>query len=549
MGIGTGPRPRKKPTKAKISKKGEGGGAAIPMSERRAVVFFTQLSAHIKKHEGKFLRDEWGQLHLLIKQQRIPLNRDQGNHALAALMLKVSGVSTLPAGAQAAIQRLQVLAETQAGVMRFREFSAMSDDLESLYLPIADQRLLKITASVIEPVENGNDSLWLEQPKGNVGEITINQDAPLSYRAGNPQVGLAAFERLLVETQACRLPGMRWFVAMHEGLFPYVRGTCPARLIVEHNGKFQQGKTSGAQRFTLLHGLGEVLGDATPASLANMGDIGLLTADNKEQKNFSQQTIDFYLFLSTGAMRVRSKRDGTIRPAAKGRPVGVITSIEGVHKAELQARCVEVLYEIKGKERLPRSEIEREIAKRRHEITSALVPVLQRYMQLCRERRSAPNPIPEFAEHFNALCTLLRAYGDVAKMPEGWAEHIIEGWDAALSSREPEENELEPVLLEIFRECEKGNNLRCDIERLADVTYEGQKGTLFVTDCGSLLYELKQRLRGEELPRNSRGFGRRLRASDFSAFEIVDEKHADRFIALKRTARRRPIGFFVGDDK
>ncbi len=135
----------------------------------------------------------------------------------------------------------------------------------------------------------------------------------------------------------------------------------------------------------------------------------------------------------------------------------------------------------------------------------------------------------------------------MAKKPTGWADNIIEGWDAALSSREPEENELEPVLLEIFRDCEKGNSLRCDIQRLVNVTYEGQKGTLFVTDCGSLLYEFKRRLRGDELPRNSRGLGRRLRASDFTAFVLVDEKHADRFITLKRTAKRRPIGFFVGD--
>ncbi len=314
---------------SKTDKKTKQGGLAVPISERQAVLFFSQLQSHIKARKGRFLRDEWGQLHLLIDQQRIPLNRDQGNHALAALMLKVCGVSTLPAGAQAAIQRLQVLAETQAGVMRFREFSAMSDDLESLYIPIANQRLLRITASVIETVENGHDSLWLEQPKGNVGDITINQDVPLSYRAGNPQEGLAAFERLLVETQACRLPAMRWFVAMFEGLFPYVRSTCPARLIIEHNGKFQQGKTSGAQRFTFLHGLGEVLGNVTADSLANKGDLGLLSVDNKEQKNFSQEIIDFFLFLSTGAQRVRSKRDGTIRPGPNGRPVGVITSIQG----------------------------------------------------------------------------------------------------------------------------------------------------------------------------------------------------------------------------
>jgi hypothetical protein len=101
-------------------------------------------------------------------------------------------------------------------------------------------------------------------------------------------------------------------------------------------------------RFTYLHGLGDVLGDFSVAALANSGDIGLLVMDNREQQNFTQELIDFCLFLATGAERGRSYSDGTLRPRLNGRPVGVITTIEGVVKAELQARCVEVQYGVRN---------------------------------------------------------------------------------------------------------------------------------------------------------------------------------------------------------
>jgi len=78
-------------------------------------------------------------------------------------------------------------------------------------------------------------------------------------------------------------------------------------------GPTQQGKTSGVQRFTLLHGLGLVKGDYTVGALAGLGDIGLLVLDNKEQANFTQELIDFCLFLATGAERGRSQVDGRLR--------------------------------------------------------------------------------------------------------------------------------------------------------------------------------------------------------------------------------------------
>jgi hypothetical protein len=81
--------------------------------------------------------------------------------------------------------------------------------------------------------------------------------------------------------------------------------------------------------------------------LGDSGDTGLLVMDNKEQMNLTQPFIDFCLILSTGGKRGRSTQDGTLR-TARHRPVGLITTIEGVCKPELQARCVTIEYAVKG---------------------------------------------------------------------------------------------------------------------------------------------------------------------------------------------------------
>lgn len=67
-------------------------------------------------------------------------------------------------------------------------------------------------------------------------------------------------------------------------------------------------------------------GDYRVAAFANQGDIGRLVMDNKEQLNFEQPLIDFYVFFATGAQHGGSTTDGKLRPQAMSRPVGVITA-------------------------------------------------------------------------------------------------------------------------------------------------------------------------------------------------------------------------------
>ncbi len=286
----------------------------------------------------------------------------------------------------------------------FKQFSAMSNDRQGIYLPVDTGELLYINPSGYKIVTNGDNAadLWLEHPLHDPVKWIVSATE-------NPRDGLSHFERLLVNTQACAVPEMRWFVAMHEGLFPYVRDSHLNRLIVVHRGGSQSGKTSGSQRFTKLHGLGSVKGDFSVAALRNMLDIlGLLVLDNKEQANFLQPLIDYCLFLATGAEHGRSETDGTLRTSGNDRPVGVITTIEGVVKTELQKRCVDIEYKVPdGADRLRREPIETEISARRHELTSTLVAVLAEYLRLRPKYIPTPNPIPDFEEHFTTLCYLL----------------------------------------------------------------------------------------------------------------------------------------------
>jgi hypothetical protein len=420
--------------------------------------------------------------------------------------------------------------------LQIRKFSALSQDGKRLYVALAGVTLLLIEAGQASEEKNGEncDGFWVEHP----------YDNPFGLSAAEPHIGLGHFERLLVNTQACEEPEMRWLVAMHEGLFPFVRDLCPARFLLVHTGGSQTGKTTGAQRFTELHGLGSVKGDFSVAALGNTGDIGLLVMDNKEQRDLSQDYINSLLFLSTGGERGRSYKDGRMRPTDSGRPVGVITSIEGLGvKPELRKRCIEVRYV--GTGGLKRGEIEREIRQYRNSINTAIAEVLQYFFLIASE--NTPNPILEFAEHFNVLCNLLRAYGFVAGKPAEWAEEIIEMWSQILAREgEGEGDILEYAIDWLLRRWPSNDR---DF-RVISGLYGGKSGKFYVTECGPLLARLlaSDSPGKNSVPPTPEGLSRRLRGMTSLKFKVLNEKTAPQIPFLKRTTNRRPIGFFVVDD-
>jgi hypothetical protein len=510
-----------------------------PLPEVQGEQYFKRLVAYIRKKDGKFIRNDEGDIFVLLDGREVLLSRE--NVGLAGLMLAACNVSTVLAGGRIAVQRLLVYAQQDASKTHSRQFSAVSADGRRIYIPIADDRLLQISEGAVHVAQNFTniDSLWIKHPKA----------TPFAYAGGSPQGGLSLFERLLVETLPCKHAEMRWFLGIHEGLFPIVRDFRTSQFLVIHRGDTQQGKTSGAQRFNLLHGLGEVTGDASIAALSAEGDVGFLALDNKEQENLNPSLIEYLLFLATGAGRKRASNDGLrVRTSDVHRPAVVITSIEGVAiRAELRERCVEVEFSVGGR-KAGREDAERAVVENRNEMLSALVPVFQRFLAIRRERRPTPNPfLGNFDAHFTTLCDLLRAFGEVAGKPDGWAEQMIAAWDRIIRQRsdgEDEESELEYHVREILLRATPQ-----DVQRKM-TKLRGRSGTLFIVSrCAFLLSELQRRPGPLALlPKNPNGLSNRLSSEKFQGFVVVRESDAPEHKELKRKAGCRPIGFFIPND-
>jgi hypothetical protein len=168
-----------------------------------------------------------------------------------------------------------------------------------------------------------------------------------------------------------------------------------------------------------------------------------------------------------------------------------------------------------------------------------MMQVLVRYFQIRGEHRPTPNPLPNFEEHFTALCDLLRAYADVAGKPEGWSEALIQEWNTVLLHGEPEEDDLEHPISRVLNECVTDwpdNSLTRE-----SFVYQGVDGNLYVLTAQDLLtFLLKLNLRNLRLP-NAQGLSRRLNSSKFESFTFLP---TDTVPEVKRTANRRPIGFF-----
>lgn len=512
---------------------------SVNRAEQAGWLHARKLHGYIIERKGKFLRDEDGELCVYIDGRPVLLNPVLASETidLNRLLLSACDITSVTQEARIAIQRLQVLANDSCSDIRERHFAACAEDEKRIYIPIQGEMLLEISEAAIQMVPNvTNDAaLWVKHP----------ERAPFKYVQSDLREGLAAFERLLVEPLACKHGAMRWFVAMHEGLFPFVRDIATQRFLVTHEGGTQQGKTTGAQRFTLLHGLGDVVGDASVAALSNGRDVGLLVLDNKEQKNLNQALIDFCLFLCTGARRIRSSKDGSETHATnRFRPVGVITSIEGVYKAELAERNVPVEFCVCG-QKIGREGIEREIKKQRNQINSALMVVLQKFLSI-RNQHKTSNPFGgNFDAHFTALCDLLRAFGEVAAKPEGWVEKIITAWNRLIPQRgeEAEDSEYEYSIQDILYRSHPS-----EVQQINNVEINGRVGTLFKLQSGFLHNELKK-MPGflASLPKTPESLSKRLNAEKFRTLEFLREEDAPEL--LKRKNSSRFIGFFIEGDR
>lgn len=515
----------------------------------------------IEKEGGKFIRSG-DKVYILFGGRRIPVSPDFENTSYAAIQIKHSKIATAENKGRAICQHVSVLGRERANDMRLAKFSALSKDKSRLYLPVEGEQLLEITANGMTCVPNGANasSIWLEHPQDRAFKFVPKV---------NVRERLKRFEELCVNTQACNHASHKWLVAMHEGLMPYVRDYVAARMLFEHAGPSQHGKTSGAQRFTKLHGLGDVLGDVSPAYLRNNCDgIGLMVLDNKEQASYSQDLINFLLFTATGARHGRSNQDGSAREVGD-RPITVITSIEGLYKQELQKRTVCIPYGALSEKHRDRDYIEEQIDLHRDEMLSSLCHVLRQFLAMSPEDvqgrldKLPACPRPEFQGYMRVLARLLYAYAVTAEWSQADADQIIGDWFKTLgpASVEREDDVIETHVyqtLELYEAVLAKHDWGGDVSatngallkaitRIQDYDHKGEKGTLYVTSASRLLSAMRANNIGlRDLPRNASGMGKRLQSGDWKDLRVLTEN--DDKELLGRRSKQRLIGIFRSQD-
>lgn len=558
--------PRKKKLKAESSQKlldsnDEFRNKSLTQKlEREAWLYHQDWRKKIEALDGRYLRDEHGDYHLLLQGKRIPLNYERENHELNSLLLAFCKITIHAPAARPTIARIIDDARTASGKFLMRKFSAMSKDGKRLYVPLKDPgQLLRISTDEIVVVSNGDndDSFYVEHPD------LDPESRPFDYQAGDPSQGLEEFERLAVRNQATTVAAMSWFVAMQEGLFPFVRGLHQDRLIVMHEGPQGSGKTTGAALLCQLHGLGGVIGDASVAALNRLGDCGLLVMDNREQANMTQAFNDFVLFLATGGSRLRSSGENEVKWHNRHRPVGVLTSIEGAYKAEVIDRIVEVSYNAQRRDRanFRRKDISIGIAGSRNRILSALMAVLQQFFRMEKQDQDiqVPESLARFGDNYRTLVGLLHAYAQVAGKPPGWADDIVKVWSETITiqSNQGGVDELEQAVQQLLRSQAREqlpgmgplSNPSQYNESCTSITYQGQAGTLTVLTCEQLMDGLRNQDRyNNAIPRRVAALGRRLRNLRSPTLRVLDEQNAPELPQLKRKKNQRFIGLFEPDD-
>lgn len=244
------------------------------------------------------------------------------------------------------------------------------------------------------------------------------------------------------------------------------------------------------------------------------------------------------------------------------RPVAVITSIEGVHKAELHDRCIDVKYFLtEDQERLKRGVLERSIVESRHCIMSALVVVLQEYLTtrqdpVARQLLAFVNPIDRFSEHFEEVCYLLIAFGRIlhgGAAGDAWAVKLIHEWDRAI--RDTRGDEALDVAVSALEAPVLGAAMDGHIP--VPFTWLDRPGKLYTVFPGDVLAALQRNLALRDLPTEPGQLVERLESEHFERFVFLTARtiaEDGKPLGLKGTGvlRRResgqPVGVWVPDD-
>ena len=528
-------------------------------NSREAQYYSDLLNKFIANKAGVYVQGDDGEFSVIIDGKRVALNYETDNYELNGLLLKVCKITLHDQITRSVVLRLIQVAHAAAGKFKLRKFSAMSPDQKQLYVPLKDSaKLLCVTAHGITIVPNGTneDAFWIEHPN-------LDPEAEaLDYVAGDPKPGLAEFERLIVSRMATRTPEMAWFLAMEEVLFTFVREINHDRIIVWHEGPKGSGKTTSARACCYLFGL-DATGDTTAPSLNRLGDCGLLVMDNKEGLNFTPGFTGFVVYLATGTLSLRAQGDG-YKVRNRHRPVGVITSIEGPDKPEVQDRMVEVSFNAHERDRssFDTDAHKLEIRQHRHLIVSALMHVLRRFMETAQQRDiQVPASVARFSNNFRTLVSLLTAYAEVSEKPAGWIEQIVAVWARILEDREEGGDEFSFLIEKFLRAVNTASNNATNefeaafssdtfMQEIVEsgsktVSYRGQTGSLIVTTAAQLLQWLqdKEPFNKTISKMSPSAFGKRLRNLTLpSGCRVLNSDEEPELLPRKK--KQRFIGFF-----
>jgi len=140
---------------------------------------------------------------------------------------------------------------------------------------------------------------------------------------------------------------------------------------------------------------------------------------------------------------------------------------------------------------------------------------------------------------------LLRAYGQVAGKSEDWADSIISVWATVLDKTDSDDGgELEDTLMWLLT-----SGKYSDVETHRGFQHNGSSGILYLTEATPLLNALRGANSAMALPTTPQGLTQRIRGTRLTRCRFLDERSSPEAPLLRRTAAKRPIGFFVADDE
>lgn len=509
----------------------DGKASRISIVDTHARDTFGRLLAYLNDKNAAFVRSEGG-LFILVGGRRIAINHSIDNTGMAGLLLEAADVGSLTLLGRLVIQRMQVHAAANSQEQIDATFAKF--DKNRFFLPIDETRMVSVTRDGLQVVSNGQVTeteygtrrIWVRHPHGK--GLLVPALSP-----ENVQSGCAAFEKLLVEPQACE-ESLKWLVAMHCGFAPYIREALSVMPILVVRGSSGSGKTTGAGLFSLLHGSG-VLGDYSVAALSRR-DEGFVVLDNKEQCDITPALENYLIFAATGASWGRADRDGSVH-TSQARPVVALTTIEGLTRHELKRRCIEIVYDIQGPY-ISRDRLEEAVKSQRQELMWSIAYVLQTY--LATQATDSVAAVPGFEDYFRCLCRMLRAFGRCAGKGDQWADGIVRHWRTLVVREEAQEDLLEYLVVKGLLEGGIPATKR-RFER------DGTQGTLFTTSAAPLLESLLcLKACPRNIPLSASGLSYRLRSIRPQSFRLIEAKDEP---SLRRTAKCRPLGIFIPDSE